>query len=143
MSDDIDEDAWLEERRGEVSAYLIREGVAHGGLGRGPAWFVAPYVSLWQIESLKAPGSVGWWAICGDHPTDYISASDLDEPREVLHAIGQRWLEVSSFMVRGISHPTISIGSRANAAELGALLRSRGKLLVEWADDEAIWEDAS
>ena len=143
MADDIDEEAWLAERRKEVAAYLARERLEHGRIALDASWCVAPYVSLWQIESLKSPRRTGWWAICGDHPTDYISANDLYEPREVLRAIGERWLEVSSFMQRGIPHPTITIGSRANAKELGELLRTRAELLIQWADDESVWEDAS
>jgi hypothetical protein len=95
MTDDIDEDAWLAERRKEVARYLANERLEHGCIALEAAWCVAPYVSLWQIESLKSPRRIGWWAICGDHPTDYISANDLDEPREVLRANGERWRKLA------------------------------------------------
>ncbi|QKJ67283.1 DUF4826 family protein [Deefgea piscis] len=54
---------WLAERRDEVADYLNLEGIVHGTIGEKPAWHIAPYVSIWAIESLKTPNSVGWWAI--------------------------------------------------------------------------------
>jgi len=144
MGDDVDEEAWLCDRRKQVAEYLANEHVEHGRIALEAAWYVAPYVSLWQIENLKTPRRNGWWVICGDHPTDYISASGLDEPREVLRAIGDRWLDVSTFMRHGIPHPSMTVGSMENAKELGELLHSRAKLLIQWADDDCIWgEDAS
>jgi hypothetical protein len=107
------------------------------------SWYVAPYVSLWQVETLESPHRTGWWAICGDHPTDYISANGLDEPREALRAIGDRWLDLATFMRHGIPHPGMTVGAMEDAKELGELLRSRARLLIQWADDDSIWEDAS
>jgi len=73
---------WFAERREEVTNYLKGEGVTHGQIGDEPAWHVTPYVSVWAVESLKSPGSVGWWAICGDMPNDYVSASKASNPKE-------------------------------------------------------------
>jgi hypothetical protein len=143
MADDVDEQAWLLDRRKQVAEYLANEQVKHGRIALKASWYVAPYVSLWEVGLLRAPRQIGWWAICGDHPTDYISATDLDEPREVLRAIGERWRDLSSFMRHGIPHPSMTVGSKESAKELGELLRSRAKLLIQWADDDGIWEDAS
>lgn len=61
---------WCEERCAQVAEYLRREGVSHGRIGEWPAWHVAPYVSIWAIESATTPDSIDWWVICGDGPTD-------------------------------------------------------------------------
>ena len=53
---------WFLECRKKVKPYLRQEKVHHGKIGREPAWFISPYVSLWAIESIDNPGSVGWWA---------------------------------------------------------------------------------
>jgi hypothetical protein len=71
------EEKWCAECRRQVRRYLAGESVQHGRIGSWPAWHVAPYVSVWAIESRARPGCVGWWAICGDVPTDYESAARI------------------------------------------------------------------
>jgi hypothetical protein len=53
------EERWCESRRVEVVDYLRREGVGHRRVGEWPAWHVAPYVSVWAVESRTRPGWVG------------------------------------------------------------------------------------
>jgi hypothetical protein len=87
------EDAWCNERRAEVAAYLVAQRVLHREVGDWPAWHLAPYVSVWAIESAVEPGSMGWWVISGDLPTDYASSDGLPDPREALrvdHLVGAR-----------------------------------------------------
>ena len=132
---------WFAERRKEISEYLGREGVAHGQIGIEPAWHLAPYVSVWAIESLVSPGSVGWWAISGDMPNDYVSASKARNPREALQAIASLWHEAAQYMARGERHPTFAIGSGQRNEELAPMLASRAKLLLEWVTDPDVWEE--
>ena len=140
---DVEESSWLSQRRDELMRYLERQGLEHGAIAPEPYWFVAPHVSIWGIGSLKAPGRVGWWAVCGDHPTDYVSSGGLTRPREVLRAIGERWLEVSSYMLQGRPHPTVTIGRPEDWPKLGDLLNRRAKIFLMWANDDAVWSDAS
>jgi hypothetical protein len=135
------EEQWCDARRQEVIDYVARQGIQHGEVGEWPAWHVAPYVSIWAIESLNSPGWVGWWVICGDLPTDYISAEKIKHPREVARAIGERWSEVSAYMQRGEEHPDMSIGSAEDARELVPLLRDRAAILLDWAADDAVWPE--
>jgi hypothetical protein len=53
---------WCDHQRHQVTEYLRTQGVAHGRVGDWPAWHVAPYVSIWAIESLIRPEWIGWWA---------------------------------------------------------------------------------
>jgi Domain of unknown function (DUF4826) len=132
---------WCAERREEIAAHLQREGLTHGEIGAGPAWHVAPYVSVWAIESLVAPGAVGWWAIAGDLPSDYVSAERARNPREAVQAIALLWQEAAEYMSRGQAHPTFRIGSGQRDQELAPLLASRAELLLEWVGDAELWED--
>ncbi len=132
---------WCLERQAQVAEYLRHEGVKHGRIGDWPAWHVAPHVSIWAIESAKRPGWIGWWAICGDLPTDYIPVDTIKHPREAMHAISQRWLEVSALMKQGQAHPTIRLGTGENQKELAPLLESRARTLAEWASDDSLWEE--
>jgi len=134
------EGRWCVERRAEVVAYLEREGVEHGRVGDWPAWHLSPYVSIWAIESVAHAGSVGWWAICGDLPTDYISARTIKHPRDAMRALAERWVDVASYLGRGEAHPSIQLGSSESRSQLAPLLLSRAKLLIEWANDNAVWE---
>jgi len=135
------EEQWCNERRVQVVAYLKDQRVEHGRVGEWPAWHVAPYVSVWAIESRKAPDWVGWWVICGDLPTDYVSSAGVKHPREAVRAIAQRWRDLAPHLERGEPHPTINVGNAANWKELAPLLKARSKLLMEWVEDDAIWPE--
>lgn len=139
--DPVVEERWCSERREQIEAYLLRENVRHGQIGDWPAWHVAPYVSIWAIESATHPDKLGWWVICGDLPTDYVSATGLKDPREALRAIVTRWSEVAEYMIRGEAHPSIQIGEAHSWTELGPLLESRANLLAKWVEDDSIWRD--
>jgi hypothetical protein len=141
MATDKTEDAWVAEQRDTVRAYLHQEGVDHGRVGEWPAWHLHPYLAVWAIESLVAPGRVGWWAISGDVPTDYVSFPDADHPREVLRHFAREWTELSSSMLRGQEYRDTVIGTRDQWPELGDLLQRRSELLRRFADDDSIWDD--
>ncbi len=128
------------DRRQEVESYLSKEQVPHGRIGEWPAWHVAPYVSIWAIESQRGQDELAYWVICGDLPTDFIPWSEAEsDPRQALSFIGKRWTEVSSYMLRGIPHPNISIGTPEHWPKLGPLLQSRAGVLAKWANDDSIW----
>jgi hypothetical protein len=140
--DDPDTDEqWCTERRHEVVEYLQGEGVSHGRIGDRPAWHVAPYVSVWAVDSLDNPGLIGWWAISGDMPNDYVSGSKAGNPREAVQAIASLWKEAAQYMSRGEQHPTFRIGSGEQDEELAPMLASRAALLLEWVADPEAWEE--
>lgn len=132
---------WCAERRQELAEYLGREGVPRGSIGEWPAWHVVPYASVWAIESASVKGSIGWWAISGDVPNDYVSANDASCPREAVQAIASLWRDAAQYMSRGERHPTFRIGLGQQDEELGPMLASRAELLLEWVDDASIWEE--
>jgi hypothetical protein len=136
------DEQWCEERRAEVAAYLQREGVEHGHIGEWPAWHIAPYVSVWGIESKTRAEWVGWWVICGDLPTDYVSAEKIKHPREAVRSIAEEWRQQARLMAAGQPHPEVHIGRPENWASLAPLLDSRASTLLEWVDDDSIWEEA-
>ena len=45
------EERWCGEQRSRVADYLRSQGVDYGRIGQWPAWHLAPYVSIWAIES--------------------------------------------------------------------------------------------
>ena len=140
--DPKEEERWCEQQRRKVEVYLAQAGVLHREVGEWPAWHIAPYVSIWAIESMKAPGWVGWWVISGDGPTDYVSSENIKHPRDAMRAIGQKWKEISEYTSSGHEHPSATIGSREDWPELAPLLAGRATMLLKWADDESIWGEA-
>lgn len=135
------EEQWCEARRAQVVAYLEREGVVHGRIGEWPAWHVAPYVSVWAIESQKRPDWVGWWVICGDLPTDYISAAEIKDPREAVRSIAREWRQQAQLMTSQDRPDNIRIGRPEDWASLAPVLDARATLLLDFADDDSVWED--
>lgn len=132
-------EAWCLERRSAVLNYLSKEKVPHGQIGEWPAWHIAPYVSMWAVESHAKPGALGWWVICGDLPTDFISGLSASDPRAAMRFISARWQEVSDYMLRGEKHPDINIGTADSWPKIGPLLRSRSSLLAKWAGEDSLW----
>lgn len=144
-SDDYDDPVmerhWCDACRQQVIDYLESQGLIHGEVGEWPAWHVAPYVSVWAVESLVRPRWVGWWVICGDLPTDYVSADSIKHPRQAMQAIAERWKELSEYMARGEEYPGITLGPPETWPELAPLLRTRSELLTQFAEDDSLWEE--
>ncbi len=139
------EEHWCGEQRAKVSDYLRSQKVKHRRIGDWPAWHVAPFVSIWAIESLARPEWIGWWVICGDLPTDYISSTDVkppQHPRKAIQVIAERWLKQVAAWNDGRNYDGIRIAGAHSHSELAPLLEARAKLLMEWADDDSFWEEA-
>jgi len=148
MSEEDDsqrEKHWCNEQGQIVARYLLSQKVEHGRIGEWPAWHIAPYVSIWAIESLVTPGAIGWWVISGDLPTDYLSAADVEppqHPRKALRLIATRWLAAVDAWNQGREYEGFQIAGNVQNKTLAPLLKSRANLLAEWADDDGLWEDA-
>ena len=105
---------------------------------------VAPYVSIWAIESVGRPEWIGWWAICGDLPTDYISSADVrppQHPRKALRVIAEQWLKYVKSWNDGRGYENFRIRGDYAPKELAQLLETRADLLIKWADDDSLWEE--
>ena len=139
--DTVAEHAWVSEQRNTVASYLQRQGVQHGKIGEWPAWHLQPYLAVLAIESFAAPGHMGWWAISGDVPTDYVSFQDAGHPPEAMHYFAHRWAEIASCMLRGEPYSDTTIGTPDQWPVLGDLLQRRAILLEQFADDDSIWDN--
>ena len=122
-------------------AYLSSQHCEHGGVGEWPAFHVDPYLALWAVQSRKVSGRIGWWAISGDLPTDYMSSSSGYHPREALRHFSVEWLSVAESMKRGEEHPGTQIGTPEQWPTMAPLLEKRAHLLKNYADDDRLWED--
>ena len=133
------EDDWIRTKRIQVTTYLRDQNLNHGAIGNFPAWHVAPCTSVWAVESFIAPGYVGWWAVCGDHPTDYIAAS-TKHPRGALRVFSQNWTKLAADMKA--KRPLFSswIGNRSNSRHLATLLDGRAKAFLAFAEDDELWD---
>ena len=134
-----DVDGWCAERRVQVAEYLSRTGVVRGRIAEVPAWFIFPHVSLWAIESVRTPGYIGWWVICGDCPTDYVACSGDRTPRSAIREISQRWADAGAKMKRGEAPDGFAAGDSASTQELRPLLATRAAILNAWANDPSLW----
>ena len=140
--DEANIERWCAEQRENAARYMSEQPVEFGALGEWPAWHVAPYVSVWAVESVKAPGKVGWWVISGDLPTDYTSGARTPDPRSAVAAFATLWESAAARMERGEQLDTFTVGNPENALELAPLLKSRAKILSEWARDDSCWDEA-
>lgn len=134
-----EEQKWCASQRAHVLEYLNRERLVHAEVGEWPAWHVWPYVAIWAVESVGHSGSVGWWVISGDLPTDYTSCGPGRHPREGVRAIAHRWQETASLWKDGKRAEGSSIGSSQNEAALAPLLATRADLLLSFVADDSLW----
>jgi hypothetical protein len=148
MADAFDDarldERWCQEQRANVIRYLDSQQCKYRDVGEWPSWHIAPYVAIWAIESLARPGWIGWWAISGDLPTDYISSADLtvpQHPRNAMRVFSKNWLEMVEVWKKGREVEHTRIAGSTSIAELIPLLVSRARLLADWADDDSLWEN--
>ncbi len=132
---------WCAQRRDQVVDYLDRAQLVRGDLADIPACVIYPYLSLWAVESRRAPGYIGWWVVCGDCPTDYVTASADQSARTALRAIAGQWREAIPYLERGEQHPDFTMGDTAHAPALARLLRARAEALISLAEDDQLWRD--
>jgi hypothetical protein len=138
------EEQWCNEQRVVVAAYLQKEKVRYNDIGEWPAFHLAPYLSLWAVESSEVLGSIGWWALCGDVPLDHISAADIEppqHPRKALRVFSENWDEIVRAWDEGKEAINVRLGSAKEREVLGPMLKTRSKFLLELAEDDELWEE--
>jgi Domain of unknown function (DUF4826) len=140
LDDPGEREQWHAMLRPQVTAYLASQRISHGAIGEVPAWYVFPHISIWAVESANAAGWVGWWVICGDCPTDYVTCTGDRTPRSAVEELAVRWREGAAVMMRGQPPLDWSVGNSGDISELAPLLASRAELLVEWSRDDDLWD---
>jgi hypothetical protein len=126
---------WIAGQRQVVVDYLVSQRLQHGGVSLEPRWFMSPYLALWAIRSRANPDRVGWWAISGDVPTDYIMCGDEQDPGDVLTEFSKLWKMAAKKMAVGeqLDNCIIGGGNPARAKEIAPLLLRRAEMLQELA----------
>jgi hypothetical protein len=142
MTDELsseDEERWCAERRAQVVDYLAAEKCPSTSVGEWPAWHVAPIISLWAVESAKRSGWVGWWAVSGDFPTDYVECGNNRHPRQALQDIGLRWQDAAKRWLNGEEVDDWRLGDEDEHRSLAPLLARRAEMFLEIAANDANW----
>ena len=130
---------WNRDLRLRVIDYLQNEGIESPQVGDWPAFDVAPHFGIWCVESKKVKGKIGWWAFAGDCPTDYVLENGKCHPREALGDLLARWKECIPLLKSGQQPSGMKFGDGSNPKLLGELLETRVGVLVEWLNDDDIW----
>ncbi|MGD0093771.1 MAG: DUF4826 family protein [Planctomycetota bacterium] len=131
--EDAEDKAWVAAQRQKVVDYLSSQRVEHGGVSLEPRWFLSPYVAVWAVRSPTCPERVGWWAISGDLPTDYMSFEhEHKDSGDVLIAFSKQWQALAEQMALGRRNANYTIGDPAHAKELAPLLATRAGLLHDF-----------
>ena len=133
------EEDWCAQQREHVEWFLDQQPITPGRIGEWPAFHIAPYMSLWAVESGVTPDQLGWWVITGDVPTDYFSAMELHHPREVLASAADRWQMLLDNIKAGKEDDSISLPGLAENPGLQEILRVRIELLRKTYNHEALW----
>ena len=131
---------WMSEERQKVVDYLATEKCRHAGVADWPIFYDAPHLALWAVQSTKHVGRTGWWAISGDVPTDYMTSSDGEHPRDALQHFAESWADVAGYMRRGEQHPHMELGDPKEWPELAESLEERAQVLGDYAQDNEIWD---
>jgi hypothetical protein len=129
------EAAWAAAQRARVIDYLKTQRVEHAGVSLEPRWFLCPYVAIWAVRSKAKPDRIGWWAISGDLPTDYVACKHEASDADVLLTFSRAWKIQAEAMSQGKPSPDYGIGPPERAKEFAPLLLTRAELLEEFAKD--------
>jgi hypothetical protein len=130
--EDPDDAAWVAAQRDVIVAYLAHQHVEHCGVSHEPRWFLSPYVAIWAIRSRANPERVGWWAISGDLPTDYMTCGQEHDSGDVLIAFSKQWKAAAELMAGGKQLEEYVIGDPAQAEKLAPRLAARAELLFDF-----------
>lgn len=139
------ENCWCDAQRAIVTDFLRLQTVNHGRIGDWPAWHVVPYAAIWAVESAVRPDWIGWWSISGDLPTDYISSAEVSppqHPRKAMRVIAEQWLKQVEAWNDGRNYEGIRIAGPHSHREWATLLGARASLLLDWSNDDSVWEEA-
>jgi hypothetical protein len=129
---DREDAAWAARQREVVEDYLQAQGCDHAGVSLEPRWYLSPYLAVWAVRSKANAQLVGWWAISGDVPTDYMTATrELRSTADVLAAFSAQWSQAAETMSKG---QYAGFGKRENIAELAPLLRTRAEMLEKLSE---------
>src|SRR5688572_15909275 len=126
---DSEDAAWAAAQRERVVDYLASQHCKHAGVSRAPRWFLSPYVAIWAIRSKADPDRIGWWAISGDLPTDYVTSTNERDNADVLLSFSRQWKAAAAQMSAGKQVPGYRVGPPGSEKELAPLLLSRAELL--------------
>jgi len=129
------EAAWAAGQRQLVLAYLASQDLEHAGVSLEPRWFLSPYVAIWAVRSKVNPDRIGWWAISGDLPTDYVTYGEERDNGDVLLSFSRQWKVAAAEMAAGRQLPGYRIGPVGKAKELAPLLVKRAELLEDFASN--------
>jgi Domain of unknown function (DUF4826) len=140
IEDPSDDEIWCGHRRAQVAAHLKNERIKHADLHDLPAWYIAPIVSVWPIRNETASEHIASWVICGDVPTDTISADIPKTPRAAVRAFAKRWHDAAAQMANAEPTKKISSGKSERAHELALFLEVRARQLIDWANDDSLWD---
>jgi hypothetical protein len=140
FSSDSEDDIWCTQQHAHVIAHLKHERIKHSAVSDWPAWHIAPIVSVWAIENKTEPGKIAWWAICGDVPTDTVSADIPKTPRSAVRAFAARWHDTAAQMAKAEPAKKISAEKSTRAHELAMFLEVRARQLSDWANDDLMWD---
>jgi hypothetical protein len=127
------ENDWLADQEENVKRYLIEESINFTNILE-VKWFLAPYVTVWHIKP-------DLWIISGDLPTDYIQDNEIMNASAAVKIFATRWLEISTYLLKGKQHPELPIGKTQDTeqlTEMGLLLQKRAKLFFKWIDENII-----
>ncbi len=126
---------WAAQQRANVIDYLAAHQCEHAGVSLEPRWFLSPYLAIWAIRSKANPERIGWWAISGDLPTDYITCTTERTNADVLTSFSIVWKSVAAYMMNGEWAPNHQIGPPGRQKELAPLLLRRAEMLERLANE--------
>ena len=105
------------------------------GVSLEPRWLLSPYIAIWAVCSKTSPDRIGWWAISGDLPTDYIANSHERDDGDVLLSFSCTWRKLAADMAAGIPRPDYQIGPPGREKEFAPMLLARAEMLEHFAKD--------
>jgi len=131
---------WADSRE-EITEKLATDGIIHAPLSNEPFSYATGLACVWAITCPDNPDTVIGWGISGWLPTTYLPISEAPDARAFLHIISQRWLASIDKMEREGPANELRVGAPHNWPFSFSKQREQARVLEEWAEDDAAWEE--
>ncbi|MFZ8200043.1 DUF4826 family protein [Alteromonas portus] len=120
---------WVREQFQKANKFLAENGVLFDTVITEESRYLIPYLAVWKIKAMD--GKL-YWVISGDLPSDYTTAENAKDAKEVLRHFAMHWQLKAENLINAKN-------ADESQKEFGALLINRAENLFAMQNTPELW----
>lgn len=120
---------WVREQFQKANKFLAENGVLFDTVITEESRYLIPYLAVWKIKAMD--GKL-YWVISGDLPSDYTTAENAKDAKEVLRHFAMHWQLKAENLINAKN-------ADETQKEFGALLINRAENLFAMQNTPDLW----